>query len=653
MQVFNKLKTRIINYALPKIDSDRQGIRYWQDRLLFILLTIGVSFGFLVYIPSVILSIVEGLWIVAIVDTFIYFWVVFLFIKRSLPFNFRAYSFIILSYVLAIILLLTIGPFGAGPVWLFFFPIITSLLLNARAATISLLINAATIIVLGFILYYDTYGWRRSAGFPLESWAIIGVNFLLLNIMSTWVSVSVLNGLQNSLSQEQAALASVEHKNKELHESNIRLQSVINDRNRFEQDLEASELKFQDLVNMLPLSYFLVDTDLNLKYMNIKTLETFMYNNQADSKALPKTATELLIPVDRAKASTAFAKLMQTQTNQWVQYTGLTADGQEIPIELLASVININQKIAGVQCIVLNISERLEHEKNRKEKEIAEQTNKAISEWIAFIVHELKTPMNGLLQFADLGINMLKTRSSGQLTSDFVRANPNLNQASSEDKQNTIKNFETLQNQLEYRDGKFTKYFNTIYNSGSRLLRLSDELLVLSKLESSKMEFNIIRSDLLKIINEACEEVAAITESKQITLEIDKTNDSVEVYCDPFRIGQVMRNLLSNAIKFSNPESKISIKLTETQLDLKEESYPAMKTTIHDQGIGIPVDQLDFVFEKFRQSRKSRVGEGAGLGLPICKHIINSHKGEIWAESKENQGTQIHFVLPFENQSEG
>lgn len=652
MGALDKLKTGIINYTLPPINSTRQGIRYWQDRLLFILLTIGVYFGFLVYIPSVILSIVEDLWFIAIADTFIYFWTIFLFIKRSLPFYFRAYSFIILSYVLAIILLLTIGPFGAGPVWLFFFPIITSLLLNARSTIISLLINAATIIILGFILYYDTYGWRRSAGFPLESWAVIGVNFLLLNIMAAWVTVSVLNGLQNSLIQEQAALASVEHKNKELLESNIRLQSVIDDRNRFEQALEASELKFQDLVNMLPLSYFLVDADLNLKYMNIKTLETFKYNNQADSKVLPKTATELLISEDRPKAVTAFAKLMQTQTNQWMQYTGLTVDGKEIPIEILASVININQKTAGVQCIVLDISERLEYEKNRKEKEIAEQTNKAISEWVAFIVHELKTPMSGLLQFADLGINKLNTRSSGQLISDFVRANHNQNEVRSEDKENTIKNFETLKNQLEYRDGKFTKYFNTIYNSGNRLLRLSDELLDLSKLESGKMQFNIIRSDLLTIINEACEEIAAITNSKMITLEFDKTSDSVEVYCDPFRIGQVIRNLLSNAIKFSNPDSKISIKLTKTQLDLKEENYPALKTTISDQGIGIPADQLDFVFEKFRQSRKSRVGEGSGLGLPICKHIITSHNGKIWAESIENKGTQVHFVLPFDNQSE-
>lgn len=635
----------------------RDGIQYWQDRILLLLLAITVVLGFFVYVPSVALSIREELWIVVAADTLIYAWAIILFARKSLPFKLRAYSTILLSYVLAIVLLLTIGPFGAGPVWLFFFPVITGLFLNLRATIVSLAINAITIILLGLAIYFDYMNWRRSAGFPFEAWIVIGVNFIFLNTLAAVAIVSVLNGLQSSLLLEKEALASVEQKNLELEESNLKLQKVINDRKKVQQALdkseralEESELMFQDLVNLLPLSYFLIDTELNLKYINFKTLEIFNLPNQKSDRQFPKCATELLIPSDRTEAQAAIFALIENQDTGWEQYTGLRTDGGQFPMEVLASCVSINDKIVGVQGIVLDITERIENEKIRKAKEIAEETNKAISEWVGYIVHELRTPISSLLQFAQLGLKKLNDGDFYYLIKDLE---PNL-PASLVDQQNQqpiVGKYEILKDQLEAREQRLTKYFDRVHSSGFRLQRMLNELLDLSKLEAGKMQFSMRQADVLKVIQEACDEMEATTESRDLVIEIQQTQATTKMVCDPFRLGQVMRNLLNNSVKFSKPGTKISVLFQTTSIRQGRESNPALQVTVSDQGIGIPHDQIGLVFDKFRQSRKTRTGEGSGLGLPICRHIITAHNGSIWAESDEDRGTKVHFTLPYTNQA--
>ncbi len=653
MKPYQQLKNWLRIVTRPPTFTERDGIKYWQDRILFSLLALGVLLGFFAFIPSLTLAIIEELWVVAIADTFFYAWAVYLFLNRSLPFSLRAYSIIVLSYLLAIILLLTIGPFGAGPVWLFFFPVVTGLFLNSRSTIISLLINTFTIFALGLVLYFDIFGWRRAAGFPMKSWIVIGINFMLLNTLAAWAIVTLLRGLQNSLQLEKDALSVVEEKNKELLESNTSLQKVIDDRKRFEkalskskEALEESELKFQDLVNMLPLSYFLIDTDLKIKTINIKMLEMFKYPSENKDIGLPVTATDFIIPSERSKVKTDIDDLIENYGSSWAQYTGLTSAGEEVPIEVLASIININQKNMGVQGIIIDITDRIEHERIKKAKEIAEKTNKAISEWVSFIVHELRTPISGLLQFAQLGLKKVNDAAFAKLISGLESeyhdaVNPQSDEAI------LVENQISIKDQIEERERRFSKYFDRVYTGGYRLQRLLNELLDISKLEAGKMQFNMKKSNMLDVIGEACDEMEAAIESDNLILKIDHSNTPTELICDAFRMGQVMRNLINNAIKFSSPGSKINISLKETQLELNSETRPALQTTVSDQGVGIPQDQIEFVFNMFKQSRKTRIGEGSGLGLPICRQIVTAHSGKIWAESKEGKGAQFHFVLPY------
>ncbi len=115
-KIVKKLKNFIDRRTTPTDFTSDDGIRYWQERLLLVFVFAGTFLGFFVYLPSVVLCIKEELWSVVAVDTVIYSWVIILSFSRSIPFVVRALTFPVMGYILGMILLLILGPFGGGPV---------------------------------------------------------------------------------------------------------------------------------------------------------------------------------------------------------------------------------------------------------------------------------------------------------------------------------------------------------------------------------------------------------------------------------------------------------------------------------------------------------------------------------------------------------
>ena len=107
---------------------------------------------------------------------------------------------------------------------------------------------------------------------------------------------------------------------------------------------------------------------------------------------------------------------------------------------------------------------------------------------------------------------------------------------------------------------------------------------------------------------------------------------------DDILIAQVLENLLDNACKYSPPKSAITINtlLYQNQLEI----------SVHDHGIGIPVGDLERIFDKFYRVQRQKSITGTGLGLSICKGIIEAHGGKIWAENNKDKGASITFRLP-------
>jgi signal transduction histidine kinase len=199
---------------------------------------------------------------------------------------------------------------------------------------------------------------------------------------------------------------------------------------------------------------------------------------------------------------------------------------------------------------------------------------------------------------------------------------------------------------------KLSRYFQRIRQSGERLLMLLNKLLDLSKLEAGKMHVELARHDLLPLIDEAGAELEMLFTQRNLKLLIEPARCSTKAICDPTRFGQVIHNLLSNAIKFSPDGGQITISFVRSSISAGRRTddgtiVPTLSVTVSDQGVGIPPDELDTIFDKFVQSSKTKNGAGGtGLGLSICREIMNAHRGTIEACNNPQRGASFILQLP-------
>jgi signal transduction histidine kinase len=245
-------------------------------------------------------------------------------------------------------------------------------------------------------------------------------------------------------------------------------------------------------------------------------------------------------------------------------------------------------------------------------KNVAEQANQSKSEFLANISHELRTPMHSILSFSNLGIKKLEKVPLTKLES----------------------------------------YFSKIEESGSRLMLLLNDLLDLAKLEAGRMEFNFIDADLAKTLDSCVGEREACLQERGMVLNVLPSEGITKGVFDPEKIAQVIVNLLSNAVKFTPEGKQIFVSIVEDTLPAgrrknDQGQQEALRLVVRDEGVGIPDDEFESVFDKFIQSSKTKSGAGGtGLGLAICKEIIEGHHGRIWAENAPNGGAVLSFIIP-------
>ena len=190
------------------------------------------------------------------------------------------------------------------------------------------------------------------------------------------------------------------------------------------------------------------------------------------------------------------------------------------------------------------------------------------------------------------------------------------------------------------------RFLGILVSETERLSRLVNQVLDLAKLESGHADWRTEQVSLRDVIDQSVMATGKLLEERGISLLQELTEEPALVWADRDRLVQVMVNLLSNAAKFS-PRQTGWVRIRLDALDA------GWRVSVTDNGPGIPEQDLDLVFEKFRQS--STGGEkpvGTGLGLPICRQLVEHFGGRIWAENGIGEGARVCFELPLENRSD-
>ncbi len=281
----------------------------------------------------------------------------------------------------------------------------------------------------------------------------------------------------------------------------------------------------------------------------------------------------------------------------------ISKDGEIIYFHCTANVALRDEKgePLGVIEISRDITERRRAEEQAREAETLRELDRLRNELLANISHELRTPLASIKGFATM-----------------------------------LLDYDRKLKRDEKRD-----YLETIDKNTDRLAELIEQLLEMSRLVAGMLTINRVRTGINKLCWEAIAEAQVRSNTHRFALDLPRKSPRVNI--DARRIRQVLDNLISNAVKYSQAGTEVALAARRVGRELL--------VTVTDRGTGIPVKDQSRVFERMFRSGQSLIsGEGGvGLGLSICKGLVEAHGGRIWIESEEGKGTRCFFTLPLNN----
>jgi len=359
------------------------------------------------------------------------------------------------------------------------------------------------------------------------------------------------------------------------------LHAQMSQRAQAEIALRESEERYRRLVELSPESIVVVADD-EIVYVNAAGVRLFGAASAAELRATP--LIELVQAEDRPRIAEGLRGLLDAgAVAPQAEARLLRLDGRTLDAEISAAGVTFDGRPA-VQVLIRDVSERRAVERMK-------------DELLAVLGHELRTPLTsirGSLGLLDGGVlGPLSPRGQRMIT--------------------------------------------IAVSNTDRLIRLLNDVLDVERMQAGRLLLELRPHTAAELIELAVAEMRGLAERSGVQLIVGEVDGVVEADAD--RIVQVLTNLLSNAIKFSGAGAEVRLSATTDGSNVR--------FSVADQGRGIPADKLEFIFERFHQvdASDARIKGGTGLGLTICKSIVEQHGGRVWAESKLGLGSTFYVEL--------
>ncbi|WP_261851061.1 sensor histidine kinase [Clostridium folliculivorans] len=347
-----------------------------------------------------------------------------------------------------------------------------------------------------------------------------------------------------------------------------------------------------------------------------------VFANETAAKMLGFSKAKDLLKVDFSKfieeenfyeSMEIYNEILAKKTNgETYDTTLITIDGRQISVKIQGTYIIYRGK-PSVLVVFKDLSTEKEVEKLSADIEekgkMLEDTiflNKRITEHFANVSHELRTPLNVILGAIQI-LALYDSRDSMVNSIDKIQA-----------------------------------YYKTMKQNCYRLLRLVNNLIDLSKIDSGFFELKRRNGNIVDVIEGITMSIVSYCETKNITLIFDTEVEEKYMAFDHDKIERIMLNLLSNAIKFTNEGGTIFVYIEDVGKEIS--------IIVKDSGVGIDEKQQELIFERYRQADNImlNVAQGTGIGLSLVKALVELHKGLIHVKSKLGEGTEFYITLPVE-----
>jgi len=462
------------------------------------------------------------------------------------------------------------------------------------------LLISSSVLLMPFTVYASSSALSKFQ----ESASLLSVSLLpfLLTLMGALFIVFLLIIFFSA--KLRKANSELRERNRKIEEINAELHKTNNDLSKQKEEIareySRSEIFYRMLIQSADDGISFYDRDRKLKYAN----KAFYSLIGLDKEQYDRTnAADLIHPDDIGYEKTR-TEALQTDGFFETELRLKHKDGHYIHLSTRSVIVkNENNEIIGALTISRDITPlKKVHEDLVKAKLESEASNRLKSSFLANISHEIRTPLNSVVGFANL-----------LLTNDIT---------------NEVKE----------------EYIEHINHNSEKLLQIIGDIIDLSRLESSQIEITYEEASVNSIVNEIVEDARKIIKRNEKPIIIDVLNMLDEpgdlIFTDRIWLKRVLNHLMDNAVKFT---LEGSIRLTYGR------ENDSLVFRVKDTGIGINKENLDHIFEEFRQEIDGhhRPFEGLGVGLTLAKEVIERMGGKIYVQSEKGVGSEFSFSIPY------